>query len=129
MQLRPLHDCVVVCQIEAEEKSAGGIIIPDTAQDKPQEGEVVAIAPSSRNQKGQLIALDVEVGDRVLFGIWSGTEVMVEGENLLIVKESDFLGIFEQISTLEKAAQTPLIVSTRSVTKTQKEESPWLPRT
>ena len=129
MQLRPLHDCVVVCRIEAEEKSAGGIIIPDTAQDKPQEGEVVAIAPSSRNQKGQLIAFDVEVGDRVLFGKWSGTEVMVEGENLLIVNESDLLGIFEQISTLEKAAQTPLIVSTRSVTKTQKEESPWLPRT
>jgi chaperonin GroES len=104
MQIRPLHDRVVVRRIKAEEKTAGGIIIPDTAQEKPQEGEVVAIGPGARNQKGELIPLDVEVGDHVLFGKWSGTEVMVDGENVLIVKESDILGILEQVSTLEKAA-------------------------
>ena len=104
MQIRPLHDRVVARRIKAEEKTAGGIIIPDIAQEKPQEGEVVAIGPGPRNEKGELIPLDVEVGDHVLFGKWSGTQVMVDGKNVLIVKESDILGIPEQVSTLEKAA-------------------------
>ena len=104
MQLRPLHDCVVMCRIEAEEKTAAGIIIPNTAPEKPQDSEVVAIGAGAGNQKGELIALDLEVGDRVVSGEWSGTEAMVEEENLLIVKESDVLGIFEQVSSLEKAA-------------------------
>ncbi|HVP43189.1 MAG TPA: co-chaperone GroES [Terriglobales bacterium] len=90
---RPLHDRVVVRRITAEEKTAGGIIIPDTAKEKPQEGEVVAAGPGARNEAGQLVALDVKAGDRVLFGKWSGTEVKVGGEDLLIMKESDILGI------------------------------------
>jgi chaperonin GroES len=90
---RPLHDRVVVRRITAEEKTAGGIIIPDTAKEKPQEGEVVAAGPGARNEAGQLVALDVKAGDRVLFGKWSGTEVKIGGEDLLIMKESDILGI------------------------------------
>jgi chaperonin GroES len=104
VQIRPLHDRVVVRRIEAKEKTAGGIIILDTAQQKPQEGEVIAIGAEARNEKGELILLDVEVGDHVLFGKWSGTEVTVDGGNVLIVKESDILGILEQVSPLEKAA-------------------------
>ncbi|HUM07784.1 MAG TPA: co-chaperone GroES [Acidocella sp.] len=90
---RPLHDRVVVRRITAEEKTAGGIIIPDTAKEKPQEGEVVAAGPGARNETGALVALEVKAGDRVLFGKWSGTEVKINGEDLLIMKESDILGI------------------------------------
>ncbi|MBU6397632.1 MAG: co-chaperone GroES [Rhodospirillales bacterium] len=90
---RPLHDRVVVRRITAEEKTAGGIIIPDTAKEKPQEGEVISAGPGARNEAGALVALDVKAGDRVLFGKWSGTEVKINGEDLLIMKESDILGI------------------------------------
>ena len=95
MQFRPLHDRVLVRRIEAEEKTAGGIIIPDTAKEKPQEGEVVAVGPGARNDKGDVVALDVKAGDRILFGKWSGTEVKVDGQDLLIMKESDVLGVVE----------------------------------
>ena len=93
MQFRPLHDRVLVRRIEAEEKTAGGIIIPDTAQEKPMEGEVVAVGPGARNEQGQLVAMDVKAGDKILFGKWSGTEVKLGGEELLIMKESDIMGI------------------------------------
>ncbi|SHO62836.1 chaperonin GroES [Pseudoxanthobacter soli DSM 19599] len=93
MAFRPLHDRVVVRRVESEEKTKGGIIIPDTAKEKPQEGEVVAVGPGARNDKGELVALDVKAGDRVLFGKWSGTEVKVDGQDLLIMKESDILGV------------------------------------
>ena len=92
-QFRPLHDRVLVRRIEAEEKTAGGIIIPDTAKEKPQEGEVVAVGSGARDDSGKVVALDVKAGDRVLFGKWSGTEVKVDGEELLIMKESDILGV------------------------------------
>src|ERR1700712_2503173 len=95
MKFRPLHDRVVVRRITAEEKSLGGIIIPDTAKEKPMEGEVVAVGPGARNEQGQVVALDVKAGDRVLFGKWSGTEVKLDGEELLIMKESDIMGIIE----------------------------------
>ncbi len=95
MKFRPLHDRVVVRRIEEEERTAGGIIIPDTAKEKPQQGEVIAVGPGSRNEQGQLFPLDVKAGDRVLFGKWSGTEVKIEGEDYLIMKESDILGIVE----------------------------------
>jgi chaperonin GroES len=93
MKFRPLHDRVVLKRIEGEEKTKGGIIIPDTAKEKPQEGEVVAAGPGSRDESGKLIALDVKAGDRVLFGKWSGTEVKIDGQDLLIMKESDILGV------------------------------------
>ena len=93
MTFRPLHDRVVVRRIEAEEKTAGGIIIPDTAKEKPQEGEVIAVGPGARDESGKVAALDVKAGDRVLFGKWSGTEVKIEGEELLIMKESDIMGV------------------------------------
>jgi chaperonin GroES len=93
LKFRPLHDRVVVKRIEAEEKSKGGIIIPDTAKEKPQEGEVVAVGPGGRDEIGKLIAMDLKAGDRVLFGKWSGTEVKLEGEDLLIMKESDIMGV------------------------------------
>ena len=92
-QFRPLHDRVLVRRIEAEEKTAGGIIIPDTAKEKPQEGEVVAVGPGGRDETGKLTPLDVKAGDRVLFGKWSGTEVKIDGEDLIIMKESDVLGV------------------------------------
>jgi chaperonin GroES len=95
MNFRPLHDRVVVKRLTAEEKTAGGIIIPDTAQEKPMEGEIIAAGPGARNENGQLVALDVKAGDRVLFGKWSGTEVKIGGEDLLIMKESDIMGIIE----------------------------------
>ena len=104
MHFRPLHDRVLVRRIDAEEKTAGGIIIPDTAKEKPQQGEVIAVGPGGRNEQGQLVPLDVKVGDRVLFGKWSGTEVKIDGEELLIMKESDLLGVVEQAGTLKKAA-------------------------
>ena len=93
MKFRPLHDRVVVRRVESEEKTAGGIIIPDTAKEKPMEGEVIAVGPGARNEKGEVVALDVRVGDRILFGKWSGTEVKLEGQDLLIMKESDILGV------------------------------------
>jgi chaperonin GroES len=95
MHFRPLHDRVVVRRIEAEEKTAGGIIIPDTAKEKPQEGEVVAVGPGARNEQGQVIALDVKTGDSILFGKWSGTEIKIEGEDYVILKESDVFGVVE----------------------------------
>lgn len=104
MHFRPLHDRVVVQRIDAEERTAGGIIIPDTAKEKPQEGEIVAAGPGARNEQGLLVPLDVKPGDRVLFGKWSGTEVKIEGQDLLIMKESDLLGVVEQAGTLKKAA-------------------------
>jgi chaperonin GroES len=104
MHFRPLHDRVVVRRIEAEEKTSGGIIIPDTAKEKPQEGEVVAVGPGARAEDGTVTALDVQAGDRILFGKWSGTEVRIDGEELLIMKESDILGVIEQAETLKQAA-------------------------
>jgi chaperonin GroES len=101
---RPLHDRVVVRRITAEEKTAGGIIIPDTAKEKPQEGEVVSVGPGARNEQGQVVALDVKAGDRVLFGKWSGTEVKIGGEELLVMKESDIIGIVEGHEAAKKAA-------------------------
>jgi chaperonin GroES len=95
MNFRPLHDRVVVRRVTAEEKSSGGIIIPDTAQEKPMQGEVIAVGPGARDENGQIIALDVKAGDRILFGKWSGTEVKLDGEELLIMKESDIMGIIE----------------------------------
>ncbi len=104
MKFRPLHDRVVVRRLNAEEKTSGGIIIPDTAKEKPMEGEVVAAGPGARNEQGQIQALDVKAGDRVLFGKWSGTEVKIDGEELLIMKESDIMGIIEAAATQKKAA-------------------------
>ncbi|WP_375457702.1 co-chaperone GroES [uncultured Enterovirga sp.] len=95
MQFRPLHDRVVVRRIEGEAKTKGGIIIPDNAKEKPQEGEIVAVGPGARDESGKINALDVKAGDRILFGKWSGTEVKIDGEDLLIMKESDILGIIE----------------------------------
>jgi chaperonin GroES len=104
MKFRPLHDRVVVRRLEAEEKTAGGIIIPDTAKEKPMEGEIVAAGPGARNEAGQLVELDVKAGDRILFGKWSGTEVKIDGEELLIMKESDIMGIIEGMVAKKKAA-------------------------
>ena len=100
---RPLHDRVVVRRITAEEKTAGGIIIPDTAKEKPQEGEVVAVGPGARNETGAIVALDVKAGDRVLFGKWSGTEVKIGGEELLVMKESDIIGIVDHVAVAKAA--------------------------
>ena len=102
-KFRPLHDRVLVRRVTAEEKSSGGIIIPDTAKEKPQEGEVVSVGAGARNEAGQIVALDVKAGDRILFGKWSGTEVKLDGEDLLIMKESDIMGIVEK-TTLAAAA-------------------------
>ena len=104
MKFRPLHDRVVIRRLNAEEKSSGGIIIPDTAQEKPMEGEVVAAGPGARNEQGQTVALEVKPGDRILFGKWSGTEVKLDGEELLIMKESDVMGIIEGSPAARKKA-------------------------
>jgi chaperonin GroES len=104
MKFRPLHDRVVVKRIEAEEKSAGGIIIPDTAKEKPSQGEVIAVGPGGRDEAGKLIAIGVQVGTRVLFGKWSGTEVKIDGQELLIMKESDIMGIIDEPMAKKKAA-------------------------
>jgi chaperonin GroES len=105
MKFRPLHDRVVVRRLDAEEKTAGGIIIPDTAKEKPMEGEIVAVGPGARDETGKLVPLDVKSGDRILFGKWSGTEVKLDGEELLIMKESDIMGIIEgQAAGKRKAA-------------------------
>ena len=104
MAFRPLHDRVLVRRIEAEEKTAGGIIIPDSAQEKPSEGQIVAVGSGARSDDGTVTPLDVKAGDRVLFGKWSGTEVKIDGEELLIMKESDILGIIEGSASAKKAA-------------------------
>ena len=105
MKFRPLHDRVVIRRLEAEEKTAGGIIIPDTAKEKPMEGEVIAVGPGARDETGKMVPLDVKAGDRILFGKWSGTEVKLDGEELLIMKESDIMGIIEgQPAAKRKAA-------------------------
>ena len=104
MKFRPLHDRILVRRIESEERTKGGIIIPDTAKEKPQEGEVIATGPGTRNEAGQLVALDVQAGDRILFGKWSGTEIKIDGEEYLIMKESDVMGILEAAIAEKKAA-------------------------
>ena len=104
MKFRPLHDRVVVKRIDADEKTAGGIIIPDTAKEKPQEGQIIAVGPGGRDETGKLTPIDVKVGDRVLFGKWSGTEVKIDGQDLLIMKESDIMGVLEQPAARKKAA-------------------------
>jgi chaperonin GroES len=104
MKFRPLHDRVVVRRLDEAAKTAGGIIIPDTAKEKPQQGEVVAVGPGARNENGQIVALDVKAGDRILFGKWSGTEVKIDGEELLIMGESDILGILDGAAQSKKKA-------------------------
>jgi len=104
MKFRPLHDRVVVRRVEAEEKSAGGIIIPDTAKEKPQQGEIIAVGPGARDESGKIQPLDVRAGDRVLFGKWSGSEVRIDGEDLLIMKESDIMGVLEGRAAKKAAA-------------------------
>ncbi len=104
MSFRPLHDRILVRRVESQEKTKGGIIIPDTAKEKPSEGEVVAVGPGARNEAGQVQALDVKAGDRILFGKWSGTEIKINGEDLLIMKESDVLGIIETQAEQKQAA-------------------------
>src|SRR4029079_9506573 len=104
MKFRPLHDRVVVRRIDAEEKTAGGIIIPDTAKEKPQQGEVLAVGPGKRDETGRLIALDLKEGDQILFGKWSGTEVKIDGEDLLIMKEDDIMGVVEGAGAKAKAS-------------------------
>lgn len=104
MSFRPLHDRVLVKRLEGEAKTAGGIIIPDTAKEKPQEGEILAVGPGARDESGKLVPLDVKVGDRVLFGKWSGTEVKVDGQDLIIMKESDVMGVIENAGAKKAAA-------------------------
>jgi chaperonin GroES len=104
MKFRPLHDRVVVKRIDAEEKSKGGIIIPDTAKEKPSQGEITAVGPGGRDEAGKLIPIDLKVGDRVLFGKWSGTEVVLDGEELLIMKESDIMGVLTDLPAAKKKA-------------------------
>ena len=104
MKFRPLHDRVVVKRLDAEERTAGGIIIPETAKEKPQQGEVVSVGPGGRDESGKLIPIDVKTGDRVLFGKWSGTEVKIDGVEYLIMKESDIMGVLEDSATKKKAA-------------------------
>ena len=104
MQFRPLHDRVVVRRLESEERTKGGIIIPDTAKEKPQEGEIVAVGPGARDESGKIQPLDVKAGDRILFGKWSGTEVKIDGEELLIMKESDVMGIITGVPAAKKKA-------------------------
>ena len=104
MKFRPLHDRVVVERIDADAKSAGGILIPDTAQEKPSQGEIIAVGPGGRDEAGKLIPIDLKKGDRVLFGKWSGTEVKIDGEDLLIMKESDIMGVLQETVAKKKAA-------------------------
>ena len=104
MSFRPLHDRVLIRRVASEEKTTGGIIIPDTAKEKPMEGEVVSCGPGARGEDGKLVPLDVKAGDRVLFGKWSGTEVKVDGEELLIMKESDVMGVLDEQATRKRAA-------------------------
>ena len=104
MKFRPLHDRVVLRRVEEDTKTKGGIIIPDTAQEKPMQGEVIAVGPGGRDEAGKLIPIDLKVGDRVLFGKWSGTEVKIDGQDLLIMKESDIMGVLDDVATKKKAA-------------------------
>ena len=104
MKFRPLHDRVLVRRLEEDDRSSGGIIIPDTAKEKPMQGEVLSVGPGARNEKGQTVALDVKAGDRILFGKWSGTEVKIDGEDLLIMKESDIMGVLEGAAKSRKKA-------------------------
>src|SRR3982074_3205355 len=104
MKFRPLHDRVVVHRLDADEKTTGGIIIPDTAKETPMEGEVIAVGPGARNEQGQIVALDVKAGDHILFGKWSGTEVKLDGEELLIMKETDIMGIIQGSPAVKKKA-------------------------
>jgi chaperonin GroES len=104
MKFRPLHDRVVIKRIEAEARTAAGIIIPDTAKEKPQEGEVIAVGPGGRDEMGKLTPIDVKVGDRILFGKWSGTEVKIDGDEYLIMKESDIMGVLVETQVRRKAA-------------------------
>jgi chaperonin GroES len=104
MKFRPLHDRVVVRRVEEDTKTAGGIIIPDTAKEKPMQGEIVAVGPGARDEQGKVVPLDVKAGDRVLFGKWSGTEVKIDGQDLLIMKESDILGVIEGKTNVRAAA-------------------------
>ena len=104
MSFRPLHDRVVIRRVEQESRTAGGIIIPDTAKEKPQEGEVIAVGPGARDEAGKIQPLDVKAGDRIIFGKWSGTEVRIDGEDLLIMKESDIMGVIDESATQKKAA-------------------------
>ncbi len=104
MKFRPLHDRVVVSRVEEDSKTAGGIIIPDTAKEKPMQGEVVAVGPGARDETGKVVPLDLKAGDRVLFGKWSGTEVTIDGKELLILKESDIMGVLEATSSVRAAA-------------------------
>ncbi|WP_461431404.1 co-chaperone GroES [Hoeflea alexandrii] len=104
MKFRPLHDRILVRRVESDERTKGGIIIPDTAKEKPQEGEVIATGPGARNEQGEITALDVKPGDRVLFGKWSGTEIRLDGEDLLIMKESDVMGVLEAGAAVKAAA-------------------------
>ena len=104
MKFRPLHDRIVIRRIEGEEKTKGGIIIPDTAKEKPQEGEVIAVGPGARDESGKLVPLDLKAGNRVLFGKWSGSEVKIDGEDLLIMKESDVMGVIEVATASKKKA-------------------------
>ena len=104
LKIRPLHDRVIVKRLEEERKSAGGIVIPDNVAEKPDQGEVIAVGPGGRDEQGKLIPIDLQIGDRVLFGKWSGTEVKIDGEELLIMKESDVMGVIEETSAKRKAA-------------------------
>jgi chaperonin GroES len=104
MKFRPLHDRILIRRVESDERTKGGIIIPDTAKEKPQEGEVIATGPGARNEQGEITALDVKPGDRVLFGKWSGTEIQLDGEDLLIMKESDVMGVLEAGAAVKAAA-------------------------
>ena len=139
MKFRPLHDRVVVKRIDAEEKTAGGIIIPDTAKEKPSQGEIIAVGPGGRDEAGKLIPIDLKVGDRVLFGKWSGTEVKIDGEDLLIMKESDIMGVLEETVAKEEGRLTHHSIHFAALTRTlrlaalededsQTETFKWLPR-
>jgi chaperonin GroES len=114
MKFRPLHDRVVIRRAEGDIKSKGGIIIPDTAKEKPQEGEVIAVGPGSRDENGKLMPLDVKAGDLILFGKWSGTEVKIDGEDLLIMKEADIMGIVEKTTAEKSAAVKPKVVKPKA---------------
>ena len=123
MKFRPLHDRVVVRRIEGEEKTKGGIIIPDTAKEKPQEGEIIAVGPGARDESGKLVPLDVKAGDRILFGKWSGTEVKIDGEELLIMKEFDVMGVIEGAPPPRKPPENNIIP------RSLRTESKWQPKT
>src|SRR4051812_28560083 len=125
MKFRPLHDRVVVRRVDAEDKTKGGIIIPDTAKEKPQEGEVIAAGPGARDESGKIVPLEVKAGDRILFGKWSGTEVRIDGEDLLIMKESDIMGVVTLSATTRKAACPPRSIDINPNWR----HSPWLPKT